>query len=55
MAKEIEVKYLVNMKEIARTTQQDVILRDGTVLPLSRHRRKEMKEALALYWGEQFL
>ncbi len=47
--------YLVNMKEIARTTQQDVILRDGTVLPLSRHRRKEMKEALALYWGEQFL
>ena len=47
--------YLVNMREVRRVTQQDVVLRDGTVLPLSKHRRKEMKEALALYWGEQFL
>ncbi|MBQ9262778.1 MAG: response regulator transcription factor [Clostridia bacterium] len=47
--------YLVNMREIKKFTQQDVVLQDDTVIPLSKHRRKEMKEALALYWGEQFL
>ena len=47
--------FLVNLGMIRRITQQDVILQDDTVLPLSKHRRKEMKEALALYWGDQFI
>lgn len=47
--------YLVNMREIKKVTQQSVVLKEDTVIPLSKHRRKEMKEALALYWGEQFL
>ena len=47
--------FLVNLSMIRRITQQDVILQDDTVIPVSKHRRKEMKEALALYWGDQFL
>lgn len=47
--------YLVNLREIKKVTQQDVILLDDTVIPLSKHRRKDMKEALAQFWGEQFL
>lgn len=47
--------FLVNIRKIRRVTQQDVVLEDDTVLPVSKHRRKEMKETLALYWGDQFL
>ncbi len=47
--------YLVNLREIKKVTQQDVVLLDGTLLPLSKHRKKEMKEALAQFWGDQFL
>lgn len=47
--------YLVNLREIKKVTQQDVILLDDTAIPLSKHRRKDMKEALAQFWGDQFL
>lgn len=47
--------YLVNMDEIKKVTQQDVILQDGKAIPLSKHRKKEMKEALTNFWGDQFL
>ena len=47
--------YLVNMNEIKKITQQDVILQDNRIIPLSKHRKKEMKEALTNFWGDQFL
>ena len=47
--------YLVNMRRIRALDGQDVLLEDGTRLPLSKHRRRALKEALALLWGDQFL
>ena len=47
--------YLVALKEIQTVSLQDVILADGTVIPLSRHRKKALKEALTVFWGDQLL
>lgn len=47
--------FLVNMKDIRSVGTGELSLMDGTVLPVSKHRRRELKEALALYWGDQFL
>lgn len=41
------------MKEIRSVSIQDVLLSDGTAIPLSRHRKKALKEALTFYWGKQ--
>ena len=47
--------FLVSLREIKSITQQDVLLKNGQSLPLSKHRRKAAKEALTVFWGEQFL
>lgn len=47
--------FLVSLREIRSITQQDVLLRSGQAIPLSKHRRKAVKEALTVFWGEQFL
>ena len=46
--------YLVSLCEIRSITQKDILLHNGESIPLSKHRRKELKEALTIYWGEQF-
>lgn len=47
--------FLVSLREIRSVTSQDVLLRGGQVLPLSKHRRKTVREAVTIFWGEQFL
>ncbi|MCR4707731.1 MAG: LytTR family DNA-binding domain-containing protein [Clostridiales bacterium] len=47
--------YLVNLRVVHAVEGQDVVLEDGARLPLSKHRRRALKEALTLLWGDQFL
>ena len=47
--------FLVALKEIRTVALQDVILSDGTKIPLSKHRKKSLKETLTVFWGDQFL
>lgn len=47
--------YLVSFEAVQTIGAQDVIMEDGTRIPVSKHRRKALREALALLWGEQFL
>lgn len=47
--------YLVPMAKIQTVLRQDVSLCDGTLIPLSKHRKKALKEALAAFWGDKFL
>ena len=47
--------YLVNMGYIERLQPSQVQMRSGILLPVSKHRRKEFKEALARCWGGEFL
>lgn len=47
--------YIVSLREIQTVRLTDIILSDHTVIPISKHRKKELKENLAIYWGEQFL
>lgn len=47
--------FLVSMREIKTVGAQDIVLRSGKVIPMSKHRRKSVREAVALYWGGQFL
>ncbi len=47
--------FLVPLKAIRDVTQRDVHLYSGEVLPLSRHRRSALKEAITIFWGGQFL
>ncbi len=46
--------FLVPLREIRDITQRDVLLYSGQSIPLSRHRRKALKEAITNYWGGQF-
>lgn len=46
--------YLVNLAEIERIGPTDLSLRDGTVIPVSRHRKKAFREALAAFWGGEY-
>ena len=47
--------YLVPLRKIVSIGLQDIELQGGVQIPLSKHRRKALKEALALFWGGQFL
>lgn len=38
--------FLVNLAYVAELRKDDILLRDGTVVPVSQKRRKEMQEAL---------
>lgn len=46
--------YLVNLAEIERIGAADLTLKDGTVLPVSKHRKKEFREAIAAFWGKDY-
>ncbi len=43
--------YLINMAHIDRLDQTDVIMTGNIVLPVSKHRKKEMKQILSFYWS----
>lgn len=47
--------FLVNMREIQTVQQQDIRLLSGALIPLSKHRKKALKERLTVFWGDQFL
>ncbi len=44
--------YIVNLRQIERVGKEEVTLRGGERIPLSRLRRKQLLEALAAYLGE---
>ena len=46
--------YLVNLAEIERIGAADLTLKDGTVLPVSKHRKKAFREAVAAFWGKDY-
>lgn len=45
---------IVNMKHIMQFAKQEVIMRDGKMLPVSRKMRAAMRDKLADYWGEKW-
>lgn len=47
--------FLVSLREIRSVTQQDVLLQNGQIIPLSKHRRKALREAITVFWGDRFL
>ena len=47
--------YLVNMACIDCLRPNELVLTDGQVLAVSKHRKKELKEALSFYWSGNFI
>ena len=47
--------YLVNMGRIDCLRPNELVLTDGQVLAVSKHRKKELKEALSFYWSGNFI
>lgn len=45
--------YLVNQRHIAKVGKEALTLTDGTVIPISKHRRKEFLTELTNYVGDQ--
>lgn len=43
--------FLVSFRKIQTVRQNELVLTDGTILPLSKHRRKEFLEAFTRYMG----
>ena len=44
-----------SVREIQTVQQQDIRLLSGALIPLSKHRKKALKERLTVFWGDQFL
>lgn len=44
---------LVNLSYIERPLKTDALMRDGTLIPISKHRKKDFMVALMQYWGGQ--
>ena len=47
--------YLVSLAQVAELGTAELKLRDGTVIPVSKHRRRELTLALTRYWGGNLL
>lgn len=47
--------YLIPLSGIRSVELQNVVLNNGLRIPLSKHRRKALKEAVAIFWGGKFL
>ncbi|MFQ7801804.1 LytR/AlgR family response regulator transcription factor [Enterocloster sp.] len=45
--------FIINLKYVKETIDSDIILNDRTVISLSKYRKKEFKEALLDYYGDQ--
>lgn len=44
--------YLVNLKYVKQPQKTDVRMKNGVLIPVSKHRMKEFMVALMRYWGE---
>lgn len=47
----IDRSYVVNMNHIVSLKQQQIILRDGSILPISKPRLREVRQRFMLHWG----
>ena len=47
--------FLVALEAVRQIEKQDVVLKDGTRVPVSKNRKKGMKQALTNFWGGKFL
>lgn len=47
----IHISYIINMRDVQEVQKEDVLLRGGLVLPVSKHRRKEFLNAYLLFVG----
>ncbi len=47
--------FLVNLSQIETLTPTDLVLKNGTIIPVSRHRKKELKEMLSFYWSGNYV
>lgn len=47
--------YLVSMAQVGELGGKELKLRDGTAIPVSKHRRRELTLALTRYWGGNLL
>ena len=45
--------FIINLAYVKETIDSDIILNDRTVISLSKYRKKEFKEALLDYYGDQ--
>ena len=50
----IHTAYLINLSAVEKLLPAQVQLTDGTLLPVSKHRKREFREILAFYWGGNF-
>ena len=46
------ISFLINLAAIQQLGAGEVVLRSGAVVPVSRHRKKELMQAIAKYAGE---
>lgn len=47
--------FLINFYYVKRLLQKDIIMEDNTMIPISKHRKKSMFNAITNYWGDEFL
>lgn len=47
--------YLINLFYVAGQHGNDITMRDGTLIPISKYRVKEVMEVLLKYWGSQLV
>ena len=47
--------FLVALEAVRQIEKQDVVLKDGTRVPVSKNRKKGMKQALTNFWGGKLL
>lgn len=47
--------FLVNLGHVKNWLSRDVLMADGSLIPVSKHRKKEFMEALTDYWGDKFI
>lgn len=44
---------LVNLNYVKQPQKADILMKDGRLIPISRHRRKDFMTALMKHWGER--
>ena len=47
--------YLISMDEISQIRGNDAVLKNETIIPISKNRKKEFKQVLTDFWGGKFL
>lgn len=47
--------FLISMNEVSKVQLTDVILKNGSLIPVSKNRKKLFRQALTDFWGGKFL